>query len=320
MYAVSRYDEAQPVSPSWNAREQIGEMHEGVSVVAMRCHHWKRRRVHHPSWCPLKVHTCGPQQKNKKGDTETSLYDMLVKVINLSRNVLVSRSLLELCRRRVVMLQVKVLQVVNIQQLVDNFQESFTICFLPKLETSSDRSSEVPDTSCSSVADGSRQTGGPFLLRNVVGTLRIAEDSRFSTKVGCTKGLSSSSSSSEKVVWSQPTRGLSSSSSSSFWTRAGYIDLRCERAKVTCFAGRDDRSRDFGWYARLVKSNAMCPIVEYSNGEEYKPTAGHVILAPFESNSSVIPRFCICGRENRTGTSPVSSTSTQVEHGGFVGK
>ena len=36
-----RNDEAQPLSTSWNAREQIGEMREGVSdVVAMRCHHW----------------------------------------------------------------------------------------------------------------------------------------------------------------------------------------------------------------------------------------------------------------------------------------
>ena len=58
----------------------------------------------------------------------TSLYHMLVKVINFSRNVKVSRSLLELCRRHVVMLQMKVLQVASVQQLVDNFLKSFTIC------------------------------------------------------------------------------------------------------------------------------------------------------------------------------------------------
>ena len=33
-----------------------------------------------------------------------------------------------------------------------------------------------------------------------------------------------------------------------------------------------------------------------------------------------IPRFCICRRENRICTSPFSSTSTLVEHGGVVGK
>ena len=90
--------------------------------------------------------------------------------------------------------------------------------FLHNIETSFDRSREFPDTSCSSVADGSRQTGGPFLLRNCVGILRSAADSRFSliTSVldeGCTKG--SSSSSSETVERSGRTRGLSSSSSSS---------------------------------------------------------------------------------------------------------
>ena len=67
---------------------------------------------------------------------------------------------------------------------------------------SSDRSREVPDTSCSSVADGSRQTGVPFLLRNGVGTLRIAEDPRCSAGGGCTTGLSSSSSSENgSVIW-----------------------------------------------------------------------------------------------------------------------
>ena len=82
---------------------------------------------------------------------------------------------------------------------------------------------------------------------------------------------------------------------------------------------RARRPRDFGWYATVVKSNGMCPNVAYSTGEEYKPKVGHVILAPFGSSSSVIPRFCICGSENGTRTSSVPSTSTQVEHGGFVG-
>ena len=76
--------------------------------------------------------------------------------------------------------------------------------------------------------------------------------------------------------------------------------------KVRCFVGRADRSRDFGWYARLVKPNTFCPIVEHSTGEEYKPKAGHVIVSPFGSTSIVIPKFFICGRENRI--------STLVEH------
>ena len=50
---------------------------------------------------------------------------------------------------------------------------------LPNIETSSYRSREFPDTSCSSVADGSRQTGGPLLLRNGVAIPRSATDSRF---------------------------------------------------------------------------------------------------------------------------------------------
>ena len=66
-----------------------------------------------------------------------------------------------------------------------------------QIETSSDRSREFLDTSCFRVADGSRQTGGPILLRNSAGTLRSAADSCFtgsSLNGGCTRGLSSSSS------------------------------------------------------------------------------------------------------------------------------
>ena len=78
--------------------------------------------------------------------------------------------------------------------------------FLPNIETSSDRSRECFDTSCSRVADGSRQTGGPFLLRNGVGTLRSAAESRFSftgsfLDDGRTKGSSSSSSEAVTRLW-----------------------------------------------------------------------------------------------------------------------
>ena len=38
--------------------------------------------------------------------------------------------------------------------------------------------------------------------------------------------------------------------------------------KLHGFFKRAVRSRDFGWYARLVKSSTISPIVEYSAGEE----------------------------------------------------
>ena len=74
------------------------------------------------------------------------------------------------------------------------------------------------------------------------------------------------------------------------------------RAKVTCFVWRAERSRDFGWYARLVYSNTMCGIFHW---RENKPKAGHVILSSFELSSIDVPKFFICGRENKIGTSPV---------------
>ena len=92
------------------------------------------------------------------------------------------------------------------------------------------------------------------------------------------------------------------------------------RAQVTCLFGWGDRSLDFGWYARLLKSKTICPRGKYSAGEECKPKAGHVILSPFGSNSIVIPKCFIWGWENKIGTLPVSRTSTLVEHGGVVGK
>ena len=71
---------------------------------------------------------------------------------------------------------------------------------------------------------GLAKLGGLFLLRNGVGILRSAADSRISVinsvfDVDCSKGLSSSSS--ETLARSGRTRGLSSSSSSSSRVRAG---------------------------------------------------------------------------------------------------
>ena len=50
------------------------------------------------------------------------------------------------------------------------------------------------------------------------------------------------------------------------------------------------------------------------------PKAGHVILSPYGFSSIVVPKFLIWRSENKIGTSPVSSTSTTVDHGGVVGK
>ena len=129
-----------------------------------------------------------------------------------SRNVQVSCPLLEPRGGHVVVLHVKVLKFRSSDNLFMMLRRASPCGFLPKIETSCDRSREFPDTFCSSVADGSRQTGGPFLLRNCAGTLRSAADSRFtrsSLDAGCTRGLSSSSS--ELAVRSGQTRGLLSS-------------------------------------------------------------------------------------------------------------
>ena len=91
--------------------------------------------------------------------------------------------------------------------------------FLLEIHTYSDRSREFPDTSCSSVADGSRQSGGPFILRNGAGSLRSAADSRFSftgSFLDADRTRSCSSPSSETAVPSGQTRGSSSSSPSSW--------------------------------------------------------------------------------------------------------
>ena len=77
------------------------------------------------------------------------------------------------------MFQVNFPQISLIRQLLIMLLRASPSKFFPDIETSSDRTREFPDTSCSSVADGSSQTGGPFLLRPCVGTLRSASDSRF---------------------------------------------------------------------------------------------------------------------------------------------
>ena len=189
------------------------------------------------------------------------------------------------------MLQVKVRQVANIRQLVANVLESFTIRFFLQLETSSDRSREVPDTSCSNVADGSRQTGNSFLC-NGVGTLRIAEDSHFgafSLEGGCTRGLSSSSSSAETVVrWHELDMLIFVATDKNFHVSSG------EAIAHPTLAGTQDSSNP----TQHVPS--------------WNTRAGHVILASYGCRSSVIPKFCICGTENRIGTSPVSGWNIVV--------
>ena len=94
----------------------------------------------------------------------------------------------------------------------------------------------------------------------------------------------------------------------------------CDIAEVECFVGRADRSRDFGWYGRLVKSNTTCSITIFRLGR-VQAKSWTCNLGSFRIQfKCVIRRFWLCRREKRIGTSPVSSTSTLVEHGGFVGK
>ena len=76
-----------------------------------------------------------------------------------------SRPLLELRGRHVIILQMEVPQVALFRQLACDVALGFTFCFLPKLAVSSARSRESLSTSCSSVAAGSCHTGGPFLFR-----------------------------------------------------------------------------------------------------------------------------------------------------------
>ena len=77
-------------------------------------------------------------------------------------------------------------------------------------------------------------------------------------------------------------------------------------------------SRRLTHKTRQVQHNmSHCGIIA---GEENKPKAGHVILSLFGYSSKVIPKFFIWEGDNKMGTSPVSSTSTLVEHGGVVGK
>ena len=104
---------------------------------------------------------------------------MLVKDTNLSRNVQVSCALLELSVRQFLAFQVKVPQISFIRQLIYDVAESFTVWISARSRDFSDRSREVFGASCSSVADGSRQTGGPLVVRNSTGTLLSAADSRF---------------------------------------------------------------------------------------------------------------------------------------------
>ena len=77
--------------------------------------------------CFQSTHVCSVWSRLRPFAEWTSLYHMLFTVINLSKNVQLSCSLLELCRRHVAALQVQILQVANIRQLVDNFLKSFTI-------------------------------------------------------------------------------------------------------------------------------------------------------------------------------------------------
>ena len=73
------------------------------------------KKLRSPNSSALSTHAWSVWSRHRWFAGWTCLYHMLVKVINLSRNVHVNCSLLELCSRHEVMLQVKVLQVANIR-------------------------------------------------------------------------------------------------------------------------------------------------------------------------------------------------------------
>ena len=69
----------------------------------------------------------------------------------------------------------------------------------------------------------------------------------------------------------------------------------------------------------IVRSNTICPIMEYLAREEYKAKAGHASLFPRGSSQyGVRKSFVLGGKTNLAHI--VSSRSTMVEHGGVVGK
>ena len=143
---------------------------------------------------------------------------MLVKIMNLSRNVQVSCPLVELRDRLVEVFEVKIPQISSHINLLMTLWRASPSGFLPQIETlliahASFLTHLVP---CGRRISPDWRSF--FLLRNCVGTLCAAADSRFSfinsvLDLRCTRGLSSSSS--ETIARSGRTRDLSSSSSSS---------------------------------------------------------------------------------------------------------
>ena len=157
--------------------------------------------------------------------------------------------------------------------------------FLPKIEASFFSFARVLDTCCSSIAVGSFHTGGPFLFCRcaVSGGLKVSKD----VQEVCHPHLHL-----HGCLEHDPY----------------MLVFALTWQSIACFFGWPDRSLDFvaGCFVRLVRSNTICPIVEFSAGEENKPKAGHVILSPWGCSSKVAPEFLI-GNENKIGTSPVSN-------------
>ena len=144
------------------------------------------------------------------------------------------------------------------------------------------------------MADGSRQTGGLFLPRTCVETLRSAADSRFSS-TGSFLDVEA-----DHLRLQKRQYGLNEQEVYHLHLRPvlvrelimlifdreskGFMSLRVSRSLTQLGMIRKTRQ---------VKLN----LVEHSVGEEYKPKAGHVSLSPSGSNSLVIPEFFICERE-----------------------
>ena len=222
----------------------------------------------------------------------TCFHRVLIEVINSSRNIPMSDSLLELRDGHMTVFQVNVLQVTLVRQLVDNVLVYFTFFLFAQNRGLLCSLVRVPWHLLFQYSNGI-----PTIL---VVPFFVAVWSEEVSKVSEESEVQDSSS----MAWSRPsscdsflvagrTRRLSSSSSSSCMSSAwaGYAAFRSDMTKITCLFGWPDRSLDLveGWYVRLVRSNTLCPIVEYSAGNENKAKAGHVILSPWGSKS--FPNF-----------------------------
>ena len=246
------------------------------------------------------------------------LHHVLTEVIISSRNIQMNGPLFELCGGHLVVFQVKVLQVTLVRQLVDNVSECVTVWLFAPNRGIFFSLARIPWHLLFQKSSWILPYWWSLSLKFLFGLRRSRRSQVFVINgliTSCFERVLSCSRKGKRFVILififMYVLSMSRICWFSLWHGKDYMLLW-----VTCTITRFV----VGWYVRLVRSNTICPIVEYSAGEENRPKAGHVILCPWGSSSIVVPRFLIWGSENKIGTSLVSSTSPMVEHGGVVGK